>query len=150
LQNKLQLTRVTKTINAPIKYVFDWCTDYSEADPQLTGSKRQRIIIDKNNKRAVYISLSNEDGQTHVSVYVVKLRPSRSWHLDMYNPSRNETAEYTLKALSKDKTQLKIVFKNSWKKSDDAESDQEQSTRLNKIWDMYVAALERDYSKDSN
>jgi hypothetical protein len=144
------VTRVTKTINAPIKYVFDWCTDYSETDPQLTGSSRQRIIIDKDKKRAVYVSLSNEDGQTHVSVYVVKLKPSRSWHLDMYNPSRNEIAEYTLKALSRDKTQLKIVFENSWKKLDEAESDEEQGRRLNKIWDMYVAALETDYSKNSN
>jgi hypothetical protein len=141
---------VTKTINAPIKYVFDWCTDYSETDPQLTGSSRQRIIIDKDKKRAVYVSLSNEDGQTHVSVYVVKLKPSRSWHLDMYNPSRNEIAEYTLKALSRDKTQLKIVFENSWKKLDEAESDEEQGRRLNKIWDMYVSALETDYSKNSN
>jgi hypothetical protein len=144
------VTRVTKTINAPIKYVFDWCTDYSETDPQLTGSSRQRIIIDKDKKRAVYVSLSNEDGQTHVSVYVVKLKPSRSWHLDMYNPSRNEIAEYTLKALSRDKTQLKIVFENSWKKLDEAESDEEQGRRLNKIWDMYVSALETDYSKNSN
>ena len=35
----MDVIRVSKTINAPLRYVYDWCTDYRETDPQITGSK---------------------------------------------------------------------------------------------------------------
>jgi hypothetical protein len=139
---------LTKEIDAPMRYVYDWCTDYSESDPQLTGSTRKRVIIDKTKKQAVYVSLSDDPaGKAPVSVYFVKLRPHNSWHLDMYNADRNETAEYNLKSISKDQTLLKIVFKNTWKHPERAETDQVQEVRLNQIWDKYIKALEQEYSQ---
>ena len=145
--SKLQITRVSKTIKAPIRYVYNWCTDYSETDPKLTGSSRKRVIIEKTSKHAVYVSLSDEgDGESQISVYLVKLKPPNAWHLDMYSPYRSETAEYKLKPLPKSKTQINIVFKNNWKNLEKIESGMEQEKRLNGLWDKYVKALEEEYS----
>lgn len=145
---KFQMARVLKTINAPIKFVYNWCTDFSEGDPKLTGSTRKRVIMDKTSKRAVYVSMSAEgSGSTPISVYFVKLKPPNAWHLDMYNPDRTETAEYRLKPLPKSKTQIRIDFKSSWKHPEKSESDDELAKRMNEHWEKYVKALEEEYSR---
>ena len=43
---------VSKTIHAPLQFVYDWCTDYRKSDPQITGSKSKRKIL-MNTKRRV-------------------------------------------------------------------------------------------------
>lgn len=148
MSSNLQITRVLKTIKAPIKFVYNWCTDFSEDDPTFTGSTRNRVIIDKTSKRAVYVSISEDESKRDpVSVYFVKLKPPNAWHLDMYSPDRTETAEYKLKPLTKRTTQIRIDFKNSWKHPEKSESDEEQEKRLNEHWDKYVKALEGEYSR---
>ena len=40
---------VSKVFNAPLKFVYDWLTDYREDDNQITGSKAQFKICRKQN-----------------------------------------------------------------------------------------------------
>ena len=140
-------TVLTKTVNAPLKFVFNWCTDYQESDPTITGSKRRRVILDRSKKRDVFAALLDEaDGKTHVSVYDVKLRPPDSWHYDILDPDIIGTGEYKLKRLSSSTTQLRIVFKNRYKNLAKKESSEAYISRLNGLWDKYIATLEKDYS----
>lgn len=54
VSSAMQTIKVTKTINAPLRYVFNWCTDFREDDPALTNSKGSRKILEKTKKRVVY------------------------------------------------------------------------------------------------
>jgi len=143
----LDVFRVSKTINAPLSYVYAWCTDFSELDPQLTGSKSRRTILEKTKRRSVYTQIyQGSDGKQKVAVNIVSLKPPRSWHLDYFGEEDDETADYRLKSLGKDKTRLDMVFREKWKNIERVPSVKEQTEQTGRVWDMFAAALESDYN----
>jgi len=141
-----QVIRVSKTINAPIRYVFNWCTDLAEDDPQLTGSKSRRIILEKTKKRAVYASLyTGSDGNEKIGVNLVTLKAPISWHLEFFGEEDDEIGDYKLSSLGKNKTKLTMVFKEKWK-TEKIPTIEEQVESTDKVWGQYVEALEKDYN----
>jgi len=142
----LQVIRVSKTINAPAKFVFNWCTDFREDDPALTGSKGQRKILEKTKKRVVYASLyTGGDGKEKVGVNIVTLKAPTSWHLEYFGEEDNEIGDYKIVSLGKNKTKLNMVFKEAWK-TETIPTIEEQVDSTSKVWNTYVEALEKEYS----
>jgi hypothetical protein len=136
------VVRVSKTVNASLRYVFDWCTDYRDDDPHIIGSKRQRKILGKTKKRVVYVEIyDGDDGKRKIGVDIVTLTPPNSWHLDYYGDDFDEAGEYKLKSLGRGKTRLDMLFKEKWRIADFPSPD-EQNEQSSKIWDKYIAALE--------
>jgi hypothetical protein len=147
----MDVTRVSKTINAPLRYVYAWCTDFREDDPQITGSTSQRKILEKTRRRAIYAELyEGADGKQKVSVEIITLRAPTSWHLDYFGEEEDETGEYRLKSMGRNKTRLDMVFKEKWKNIAKVPSLEERLRRTNEDWDKYVAALEKDYDSQKN
>ena len=143
----MDVFRVSKIINAPLRPVYNWCTDFSEDDPQLTGSKSQRKILEKTKKRAIYVQIyEGADGKQKVGVNIVALKPPTSWHLDFFGEEDDETGEYRLRSLGKNKTKLDMLFKERWKNIAKIPSIEEQVKSTNEVWDKYVVALEKDYN----
>ena len=144
--NSVQVTRVEKRIKAPLKFAYDWCTDYREDDHEITGSIRRKVILEKTAKKAVYIYLwDDETGKQQMSANVVSLKHPGSWHLDSFGKEQTYTGDYKLIRINKDETRLVIVFKHKWKEGQRIQSVAEQEERLAKMWDKYVAALESDH-----
>jgi hypothetical protein len=142
----MQTIKVTKTINAPLRYVFNWCTDFREDDPALTNSKGSRKILEKTKKRVVYAQLDpQEDGTQKIGVDYVTLKSPNSWHLEYFGEDDNEIGDYKLTSLGKSKTKLTMVFKESWK-LEKVPTIEEQVESTSRTWDKYVAALEQDYN----
>lgn len=132
--------------DAPIKFVYDWCTDYSSEDSKITGAKFPRIILEKTKKRAVYAShKKGSDGKPKLAVRVVTLHPETfTWHLDYFAEEDLEVGEYKLTRLGPKRTRLVMVLKNRWKKGKSpSRAEFEQSSKSH--WDKYAAALESDY-----
>jgi hypothetical protein len=145
----MDVTRVSKTINAPLHHVYDWCTDFREDDPQITGSTSQKKILEKTKKRVIYVQIyEGADGDQKVAVDIVTLKPPNSWHLDYFGEEDDETGEYRLKSLGKNKTRLDMVFKEKWKNIAKVPSLEEQVKHTNEVWDKYVAALEKDNNSE--
>jgi hypothetical protein len=143
---KLQVVRVTKTVNAPARFVFNWCTDFRDDDPTLTGSKGQRKILEKTKKRAVYASVyPGADGKEKIGVNIVTFKAPTSWHLEYFGEEDNEIGDYKIVSLGKTKTKLNMVFKETWK-VDPVPSIEEQIESTGKVWDKYVQALESEYN----
>jgi len=143
---RLQVIKVTKTINAPLRYVFNWCTDFRENDPDLTGSKGTRKILEKTKKRCVYAQLDPQaDGSQKIGVDHVTLKAPSSWHLEYFGEDDNEIGEYKLTSLGKNKTKLTMVFKETWK-TENVPTIEEQVASTSKTWDMFVSALEEEYN----
>jgi hypothetical protein len=138
--------RYSVTFNAPIKFVYNWCTDYREDDPEIIGADYRRIILEKSKKRVIFVSdKKGPDGSTKLAVRVVTLSPSKNaWHLDYFGEEDLEKGDYRLKSLGEEKTRLDMVFKNTWKNGAGPTSE-EFTAETKSSWDAYAPALERDY-----
>ena len=138
--------RVSKTVRAPLRYVYDWCTDYRESDPQLTGSKSKRKILMRTKQRVIYTVTYRSRGKTRNAVDVVTLHPPRSWHLDFVGDEDDAIGEYTLSSLGPRRTRLDMTFTEHYKIRG-APSKAQDTKGTHVFWDKLVAALERDYSR---
>ncbi len=139
--------KVSKIFNAPLKHVYEWCTDFREDDNKITGGSAVKKILERSRKRSVYIShYTGADGTPKEGVNLVTLTPSKGWHLDYFGDEEDETGEYKVKALGKNKTRLDMTFKEKWKDSTAILSKDELLRTTNKHWDMYVAACEKDFN----
>ena len=143
-------TKVSKVINAPLRYTYEWCTDFREDDSKLTGSTSKRRIVEKTKKRAVYVMVyKGADGTEKMAVSYVTLKPPNAWSLEQFGEEDYETGEYRLKSLGKEKTRLDMVFKETWRDIATIPTIHEQTEGTNKAWDQFIAALERDYKAGS-
>ncbi len=144
----MQLTshmfRVSKVIDAPLKFVYKWCVDFREDDNKIWGSKIKRIILQRTARRVIYISTHRRGGRNVSVVRIVTLRPPNAWHLDLVGEEVDEIGDYRLTRLGPKKTSLGITFKVKYKITG-APTRMGDSKRTSMVWDKYKAALERDY-----
>jgi len=142
LKRTMASYQFSRTFNAPLRFVYDWCTDYSEVDPKITGAKLRRIIIDKTKNRAVYINQPKNAG-VGMTVNIVTFHPPDRWHMSLIGEERDGAGEYHLTRLGPISTKLHVSLKMKWKTR--APTKTEFHQRLNSMWAKYAAALERDY-----
>ena len=141
---KKGIYHISKVINAPLRFVYDWCTDYREDDYKITGSKSRRTFLEKTRRRVIYVIRYPSSGKAKHAVNIVTLHPPRGWHLDSFGEEDNEFGEYRLTKLSPRKTRLDMVFREEWKIAK-VPPKAESLKDIIRIWDKYAAALEKDY-----
>ena len=139
--------RFSKVINAPLRSVYDWCTDYREDDYKITGAKSRRVIIEKTRHRTVYVT-QQKGAKTGTAVNLVTLHSPNRWHLESIGDQRNETGEYRLKKQGPRSAKLHMVFRINWK-IPPSPTRAEFIRHLNESWEKYATALVRDYKRKS-
>jgi len=137
---------ISKVINAPLKFVYNWCVDFREDDPEIWGSKMRRIILQKTKRRVIYMSTHRKGGKTIAAVRIVTLQPPNAWHLDLVGQENDEIGDYHLTRLGPRKTRLDITFKAKYRIAN-APTKEKDTKQTNEIWDKYIVALERDYAR---
>ena len=135
---------VSKVFNAPLKFVYDWLTDYREDDNQITGSKKQFKILQKTKRRVIYLSPRERGGKSMIAVKMVTLRPPKGWYLDQVGEDEDAIGIYKLTRVGAEKTRLDMTITEKYKISD-APTKEEDRNHTDQMWDKYVAALEKDY-----
>jgi hypothetical protein len=139
-----QKYKLSQTFDAPMDYVFSWCTDFREDDNAMVGSKTNRTILEKTPERVIW-RVSYKDGkETIEGVRAVWLFPPKMWKLDTCGDGR-EMGEYKLKALGKSKTRLDMKFVVTYDSKDEVEDKDEWEEDGRKHWKIYKKALEADY-----
>lgn len=138
--------RVSKVFNAPLKFVYDWCTDFREDDNKITASKTERRVLQKTKQRVIYISTYRRKRRLKNGVNIVTLRPPKAWDLDYVGEEEDEKGAYRLTALGAKKTRLDMTFRESYKIRG-APTKEEDAKHANEIWNKYAAGLERDYAR---
>ena len=135
---------ISKVINAPLSYVFSWCTDFREDDNKLSGQKR-RISIFERTKHRFIMSIKTRRGSKVISAArIVSLAPPNAWHLDWIGDENDETGDYQLTRIDGRTTRLNATFKVKPKTSN-APNKKQMAQSVNSAWTNYVAALEKDY-----
>lgn len=143
---KIHSFHVSKAIRAPLGYVYDWCTDYRESDPKITGSKAKRRILLKTKHRVIYTSAYLSGGKPKSAVNVVTLYPPRAWHLDFVGDEDDEAGNYVLTSLGPRKTRLDMTFHEHYKMRRPPSKAQDVK-HTHEIWNKYAAALETDFAR---
>jgi hypothetical protein len=139
---------ISKTFNAPLQFVFAWCTDFREDDPKMNGENRLRHIIERTKERVIWSVSYKEKGEDHQGVRVVWLSPPNSWHMDTCGDMRRR-GDYILKPLGKNKTRLDIAFVETWDKKTDVEPPEKWERDIGGMWDAFGRFLEKDF-RESN
>ena len=139
--------QVTKTIKAPIKYVYEWCTDFRSDDGKFSSSKPRYKVIHVGSDRVVRIieRVTPIESPT-VVVELVRLIPPDAWHKDQIGVTDLDAADYKLARLGSGRTRVTVSLTERWMTRNHPTRSQ-WVRDANEYWDNLVAALEEDYRK---
>ncbi|MEM3670670.1 MAG: hypothetical protein QW767_02885 [Thermoprotei archaeon] len=134
------------TFDAPLKYVYKWCTDFREDDVRIAGWSSRRHILEKSARRCVWISHYRLGDADLEAVRIVSLTPP-SWHLDGLGDDLDEFGDYRLESLGKKKTRLVMRFKVVFKDPRAYVPKAKWIAGMKNDWEKFRIELERDYLK---
>jgi hypothetical protein len=142
-----QRIHVAKTVRAPLKYVYDWCTDYRSDDGRFARSppRPQYRVVKLSAGRLLRIRLTDTSrADPEVAVDLVRLTPPDAWHTDQIDEGDLETVDYRLTTLGPQRTRLDLLITERWL-TPRHPSREELRERAGRSWDRYVAEIESRY-----
>jgi hypothetical protein len=136
------------TFRAPLRFVYDWCTDYTPQDGRLEKDDYQRRIVRRSRNEVVYEDLSDMKDGWFWTRHVVKLLPPDRWHSDSVGSHRDYTLDYQLKELPGNLTQLTLRARRRPTEIGGKNPSQAAwAANIEKVWREFGRVLERDYKK---
>lgn len=139
---------VTADFQAPLPFVFRWCTDYQPEDNRLEKEEYARKIIERTSTRIVYEDLFEADDGWRWARHVVTLHPPDRWHSESVGNYRTATLDYVLAELANGKTHLDLRWRRrptALPRKTPSKAEIERSSTTG--WRNYGKALERDYRR---
>jgi hypothetical protein len=138
---------VTRVVfDAPLPFVFRWCTDYSPIDPKLEGEAFTRRVIERGRRRVVFEDIQAMESGWSWARYTVTLLPPDRWHMDSVGNMRHVVGDYTLASTSDGRTRFELRYRREpglvkFRRVPKKERGPEDL----RIWRNFKRALERDY-----
>jgi hypothetical protein len=134
--------------DAPLEFVFRWCTDYAPEDGRLEGEEYERRIVRRARREVVYEDLSDTKDGWRWARHVVHLFPPDHWHSDSVGSHRAVSLDYELSPLPGNRTRMIMKARRrptgiGGKNPSRAEWEREAENG----WKHFARALERDYRK---
>jgi hypothetical protein len=140
--------RFSLEFEAPLEFVYRWCTDYGPEDGRLEGEEYQGRVVRRARREVVYEDLSETKAGWRRARHVVRLSPPDRWHSDSVGSHRAVSLDYELSSLPGNRTRMimkarrrpyGIGGKNPTRVAWEREA--------RKGWEHLARALERDYRK---
>lgn len=135
---------IALTFDAPLRYVYEWCTDFRDDDPLLTGGPYSREIVRRSKDRIVWTQRLRRRGVEMVGVRVVTLEPPGTWHNEASDVGKESIFDYRLTPVGRNRTRLRITARTTYKKTNPEERSALESS-LAETWAKYKELLEQDY-----
>jgi len=138
--------QVKVRFDAPLNFVYGWCTDYTPNDARLEGERFERRILRRSPRQVVYEDLEEMDGGWFWTRHYVRLQPPHRWHSDTVGSHRAYLLDYTLSKLPGDRTELTLTARRSpygVGGPNPPKIEWERSVR--KSWISFRRHLEKDY-----
>lgn len=137
--------RFSKIVDAPLRYVYTWCTDFRPDDRKFEKSKPRHRVVIVAPRRLVRIKVAGRGVENpRMAVELVRLSPPNAWHKDTIGETDLDAIDYRLTSLGPKKTRVSLVIVERWlvptfpKKSD-------WLRRSSEYWDELVRAIEERY-----
>jgi hypothetical protein len=107
--------RFSKTVGAPLAFVYDWCTDFRSDDGKLAKSKSRYKVLHLAKDRVVRIRSSPTPARSpQIAIELVRLRPPSAWHVDQIDETDLAAVDYKLVKLGPRKTRVELVITERW------------------------------------
>ena len=140
-----QTGRLSKIVDAPIRYVYDWCTDFRPDDAKLSTSEQKHRVVRVSPQRLVRVKVHGNGAKNPaINVEMVRLSPPNAWHKDAIGEEDLHSIDYKLTALSPNKTRVSLVMVVRWMVPNFPEKA-DWLRSANKYWDKLVLAIEERY-----
>jgi hypothetical protein len=137
---------VQVTLEAPLRFVFRWCTDYSSGDGRDSGEGYERRVLQRSVESVDLEDLYDTNSGWIWIHRAVSLHPPDRWHADSVGSDRTLSVDYRLSTGEAGHTHLSIRAvrrpygtglanppKSAWEDS------------VSKSWARLARVLERDY-----
>ena len=142
---------VRVSFNAPLDFVYQWCTDFTPKDAQYETEDYERRILRRSSREVVFEDLEDAKNGWIWSRHVVRLLPPNRWRSDSVGSLRAYALDYRLSRLPGNRTQLILKARRrpyGIGKKNPPKAQWERSTTA--AWKSFARALERDYQKGSS
>lgn len=139
---------VRATFDAPLDFVYKWCTDYSSKDGRYDGEGYARLILRRSARRVIYEDLEETQLGWRWSRHVVRLSPPNRWHSESVGSHRDIALEYRLSMIPGNRTQLTLRARrrpSGIGGRNPSKTKWERSIAAN--WRSFGRVLERDYRR---
>jgi len=140
--------KVRAVFQAPLDFVYRWCTDYTPQDARYEGEAYTRRILKSSPREVVYEDLESTKQGWFWTHHEVRLMPPNRWHSDSVGSHRAYSLDYHLTRLPGDRTQLTLTARRrpyGIGGKNPPKSQWEPSVAL--AWKHFGRSLERDYRK---
>jgi hypothetical protein len=142
-----QTLRLSRVIEAPPRYVYDWCTDYRSDDWRLSRRRPhpsfRALRISPHRVLRIRVTPTGRP-DPDIAVDVIRLSPPNRWHTDQIDEEDRETVDYRVTPLGKHRTRLTLLITERWLTPNHL-SRAETLRRLHGAWGRYVPQIEARY-----
>jgi len=139
--------RVSRVIQAPPRYVYDWCTDYRSDDGRFSKARPRPSfrVIRISPRRVVRIRVHRGSGRDPaLTVERIRLTPSRSWHMDQFDETDQQSVDYRVRAVGRARTRFQLLSTERWL-TPDFPTREALRAQIAGTWARFAAAIEADY-----
>jgi hypothetical protein len=140
--------RVSRVINAPLRYVYDWCTDYRPDDWRVGRRRgaRERYHVHKiSPHRVVRVRIGPRGSpDPDIAVDVVRLDPPADWHTDQIDETDRMALDYHLVRVGPRTTRLELFVTERWV-TREYPTRAELRRRVSATWERLATSLEERY-----
>jgi len=143
----LTTLRFHKLVRAPLRFVYQWCTDYRDDDDRITDSiyhYKATIILREASRIVRTIVVPGSDRNQSTDVEIISLRPPNRWSLRKFSVTDDETATYRLTRKGVALTRIDIRIHRTWKLRNPPNRTRYRAL-FNQVWDRYVTVMEQEF-----
>ena len=142
--------RMEIEFRAPLKFVYRWCTDFSEKDAGLEREKYRRKVLSRTSRQVVFEDLEEDDSGFFWARDVVELRPPDRWQMESVGSHRALRAVYRLTETGPGRTRLSLRFRRrptALERVHRTKAARERSVL--QAWKYFRSELESDYRRSA-
>jgi len=140
--------RIRVEFDAPMSFVYRWCTDYRPDDGARAGERYERRILRRTTREVVYEDLWWEKDGWRWRRYRISLRPPDRWHADSHGNIREARIDYHLTELPGQRTRLDFEMRRRPAPGRPGQPSKRTLEReLRTLWGRFSAELARDYRR---
>lgn len=138
-----------QTVDAPLSFVYRWCTDYRDDDDRITDDLYHysaRILLREPRRIVREVVVPGRDRNRATEIEVIRLAPPDRWSLAKFSVTDDKTGRYRLLALGPGRTRIEMAFRERWK-SGRPPSRARYRALFQRVWGRYVREIERAYRR---
>jgi hypothetical protein len=140
--------RISKVVHAPLRYVYEWCTDYRPDDWRIRRKgtiKPKYRVLRVSPHRVIRVRLASRGSvDPDIAVDVVRLDPPADWHTDQIDETDRMAIDYHLVKLGPRSTRLELLVTERWV-TREFPARPELRRRVSATWDHLSDAIEERY-----